>query len=140
MRGAFYSNNITPEGISRYTDDELLRAITSGVAKEGKPIFPIMPHPNYGKTDLEDMKSIIAYIRTLAPIKNDVPESKADFPMNFILDTIPQKPAFVQKSDTTDALAYGWFLFRLGYDIRHTKPSLPDMKLPGMDFAVGFSF
>ena len=140
LPGAFYSKNITPEGITRYTDGELLRAITSGVTKEGKPLFPIMPHPNYGRTDIEDMKAIIAYIRTLAPIKNEVPESKADFPMNFILNTIPQKPAFVKKPDTSDVLAYGSYLVTMASCEECHTPAEKGQKLPGMNFAGGFKF
>jgi mono/diheme cytochrome c family protein len=140
LPGAFYSKNITPEGITRYTDGELLRAITSGVTKEGKPLFPIMPHPNYGRTDIEDMKAIIAYIRTLAPIKNEVPESKADFPMNFILNTIPQKPAFVKKPDTSDVLAYGSYLVTMASCEECHTPAEKGKKLPGMNFAGGFKF
>lgn len=140
LPGAFYSKNITPEGIARYTDGELLRAITSGVTKEGSPLFPIMPHPNYGKTDIEDMTAIIAYIRTLAPIKNKVPESRADFPMNFILNTIPQKTAFVKKPDTSDVLAYGSYLTTMASCGECHTPAEKGQKLPGMDFAGGFKF
>jgi len=50
-----------------------------------------MPYPNYGRMDKEDIYSMIAYIRSLAPIENEVPESKPDFPMNFIINTIPVK-------------------------------------------------
>ena len=89
--GAFYARNITPEGISRYTDGELFRLITTGVTKENTPIFPVMPYHNYGRMDEEDIKSIIAYIRTLKPIKNDVPASVPDFPMSIIINTIPNK-------------------------------------------------
>jgi hypothetical protein len=39
-----------------------------------------MPYHNYGHMDEEDVKSIIAYLRTLKPIKNAVPESESDFP------------------------------------------------------------
>ena len=37
--GAIYSANITPAGIGNWTDGEILRAITSGVRKNGKAIF-----------------------------------------------------------------------------------------------------
>jgi len=33
MPGVFYSKNITPAGIGRYTDGELFRTITTGVTK-----------------------------------------------------------------------------------------------------------
>lgn len=73
--GIYYSKNITPAGISRYTDGELYRVITSGVDKEGKAMFPVMPYPYYGRMDDEDIYSIIAYMRTLPAIENKVEES-----------------------------------------------------------------
>ena len=89
--GKYYAKNITPAGISRYTDGELFRVITTGVDKEGRALFPVMPYIYYGQMDEEDIMSIIAYIRTLKPIQNDVPESSSDFPMNLIINTIPTR-------------------------------------------------
>jgi len=108
--GVFYAKNITPAGISRYTDGELYRVITSGVTKEGRAIFPIMPYLYYGRMDKEDIFSIIAYVRTLDPIENAVPDSEADFPMNFILNTIPTPPDPQPRPDKSDELAYGAYL------------------------------
>lgn len=110
MPGVFYARNITPAGIDRYTDGELFRLITSGVTKEGRPMFPLMPYPYYGKMDREDVYDIIAYIRSIPAIENEVPESKADFPMNFIMGTIPQNAKLTTKPDTTDQLAYGAYV------------------------------
>jgi hypothetical protein len=73
--GVYFSKNITPFGISRYTDGELYRVITSGVTKEGRAIFPVMPYPYYGRMEDEDVYSIIAYLRTLKPIESTVPYS-----------------------------------------------------------------
>ena len=42
LPGLFVSKNITPHGISRYTDGELVRLITTGVNKEGKAIFNLL--------------------------------------------------------------------------------------------------
>jgi mono/diheme cytochrome c family protein len=108
--GVYYSKNITPTGISRYTDGELFRLITTGVTKEGRAMFPVMPYGHYGKMDPEDIKSIIAYIRTLSPDPNKVPESVSDFPMNFILNTIPVKATPQKIPAKTDVLAYGGYL------------------------------
>ena len=82
--GFGYVKNITPSGIGRYTDGELYRVITTGVTKEGRAMFPLMPYPYYGKMDPEDIYSIISYIRSIPDIKNDVTDSQADFPMNFV--------------------------------------------------------
>ena len=95
--GEYYSKNITPYGIGEWTDGELLRAITSGVSKDGSSLFPVMPHHVYGKCDKEDIYDIIAYIRSLKSIRNDVKKSKSDFPMNLIIKTIPSNPQFSKK-------------------------------------------
>ena len=120
--GVYYAKNITPEGISRYTDGELFRTITTGVSKEGKALFPVMPFHYYGQMDEEDIKSIIAYIRTLKPIANNVPESKSDFPMNFIINTIPHEPSFTKLPSKTDVINYGKYLTNAAACIDcHTK-------------------
>lgn len=108
--GLYYAKNITPEGIGRYTDGELFRTITTGVTKEGKAMFPVMPFHYYGQMDKEDILSIIAYIRTLEPIKNEVPESKSDFPMNFIINTLPHEASFTKKPAESDVVNYGKYL------------------------------
>lgn len=110
MPGVFYARNITPAGISRYTDGELFRLITTGVTKEGRAMFPLMPYPYYGKMDPEDIYDIIAYVRSIPAIPNEVPESVADFPMNFILNTIPQKANPQKRPDPADQLAYGAYM------------------------------
>ena len=120
--GSYYARNITPEGISRYTDGELFRVITTGVDKEGKAMFPVMPYHNYGQIDEEDIKSIIAYIRTLKPIKNEVPKSTSDFPMNFIINTIPHKATLTKMPLQTDVVNYGKYLVTAAACIDcHTK-------------------
>src|ERR1035437_9435534 len=41
--GAYVSKNITPFSLGKWTDGEIFRAITCGVNKDGKALFPIMP-------------------------------------------------------------------------------------------------
>ncbi len=137
--GRFVSKNITPYGIGDWTDGEVLRAITSGVSRDGKALFPVMPHPAYGKMDKEDIYSIIAYLRTLEPIETNPEESKPDFPMNFIINTIPQKPEFTTIPDRTDVVSYGRYLAGAAscFDC-HTKQEKG--KFVGKDFAGGFEF
>jgi hypothetical protein len=110
MPGVYYSKNITPAGIGRYTDGELFRVITTGVNKEGKAMFPLMPYWYYGRMDREDIYSIIAYVRSLPPIESTVPESKHDFPMNFIVNTLPKKAELQKRPDASDRLAYGAYM------------------------------
>ncbi|SHH66016.1 Cytochrome c [Chryseolinea serpens] len=108
--GVYYAANITPAALSAYTDGEIFRAVTTGVKRNGQPIFPVMPHGHYGKMDVDDIHAVIAYVRTLAPIVNTPPASHSDFPMNIIINTLPAKAAFTERPDTTDVLAYGAYL------------------------------
>lgn len=109
--GRFVSANITPFGVGDWTDGELFRLITEGVTKDGNAIFPVMPYHLFGKLAREDVESVIAYIRTLDPVETDHPTSKADFPFNLILRTMPQAAELVQKPDTTNRVAYGEYIF-----------------------------
>ncbi|WP_186757688.1 c-type cytochrome [Echinicola salinicaeni] len=112
--GVFIAPNITPAGIGDWTDGELFRLITTGVKKNGDPIFPVMPYQSYGKLDPEDIKAVIAYIRTLEPVQNDLPSSKADFPMNLILNTIPQPAELKPMPPKKDVIKYGEYLVTAG--------------------------
>lgn len=108
--GKYIAPNITPHYLGKWTDGEIFRAITSGIERDGHALFPLMPYLSFGQLDEEDILSVIAYIRTLPTIKNDVPESTSDFPMNFIINTIPQKPHFQKKPSPTDQVAYGKYI------------------------------
>lgn len=138
--GKYYAANITPEGISRYTDGELFRVITTGVNKEGKAMFPIMPYNYYRKMDEEDIKSIIAYLRTLKPIKNEVPQSYSDFPMNFIINTIPKDASFSKRPEKTDVVNYGSYLANASACIEcHSKVDKGAI-IEGTEFGGGREF
>ncbi|MEO8666760.1 MAG: cytochrome c, partial [Ignavibacteria bacterium] len=88
------AKNITSDretGIGNWTDGEIFRAITMGVDKEGEALGPMMPYLFFREMDEEDIKAMIAYIRTLPPIKNQIPEHNFNFPVNLIFRTLPNK-------------------------------------------------
>ncbi len=138
--GIFYSKNITPAGISRYTDGELFRLITTGVTKEGRAMFPVMPYHYYGNMDPEDIKSIIAYIRTLPAIDNQVTESVSDFPMNFIINTIPQKAKPTKLPAKSDRLAYGAYMTNAGACIECHTPVKRGQIIEELSYSGGRTF
>jgi mono/diheme cytochrome c family protein len=138
--GSFYSKNITPSGIGDWTDAEVLRAIASGISKDGAALFPVMPHPHFGQMDKEDLESIIVYLRSLKPIENIVPESEADFPMNFIINTIPKEPHFSNKPSESDAVAYGGYLFNAASCAECHSKQDKGKPIAGMELAGGFEF
>ncbi len=137
--GSFYARNITPYNLGNWTDGEIYRAITVGVDKECKPLFPVMPYQNYGKLDSNDIIAVIAYIRTLPTIKNDVPISKAKFPTNFIMNTIPQDATPQPMPSRSAEVAYGKYIATAASCIDcHTKSS--NGKFIGELFAGNFEF
>jgi mono/diheme cytochrome c family protein len=108
--GEYYAPNITPYGIGNWTDGELFRAITTGVSKDGHALFPIMPYPHFGTMDKEDIYAIITYIRSLKPVEYTAPKSSSAFPMNFIINTIPQPAAFTTIPPKEDLVKYGEYI------------------------------
>jgi mono/diheme cytochrome c family protein len=108
--GKFISSNITPAGIGEWTDGELFHLITTGVKRDGNPIFPVMPYHKFGQMDPEDIEAVIAYLRTLEPVETSHPKSKPDFPVNFIMRTMPKKAQLTAKPAKTDKVAYGKYM------------------------------
>jgi cytochrome c553 len=82
--GTIYARNITPDeatGIGTWSDDEIFRAITQGIRKNGDTLFPLMPYPAYNQLAKEDIHAIIAYIKTLKPVEHTVPQRQLMIPI-----------------------------------------------------------
>lgn len=68
--GTIYSPNLTSDaetGIGNYKDEEIARLLRHGVKRDGTTMINMMPY--YDMSDY-DVKAIISYLRTLAPVKN----------------------------------------------------------------------
>lgn len=77
--GVSYASNLTPDdntGIGIWTEEIFVNTLRSGrhwgVAR---PILPPMPWPNYARMTDEDLKAVYAYLRTVPPVHNLVPDS-----------------------------------------------------------------
>lgn len=108
--GTVLAKNITSDketGLGNWTDGEIYRAVTMGVDKNGEPLAPMMPFMYYRNMDEDDIKAIISYIRTLKPIKNEIPKHDLKFPMSLIFRTLPAKPDFKKIPDKTNTVALG---------------------------------
>jgi mono/diheme cytochrome c family protein len=76
--GISYSANLTPDkatGIGTVTEDMFIKTIRDGKLKGvGRPLLPPMPWQVYRlKTD-EDLKAMYAYLMSLKPVSNLVPQ------------------------------------------------------------------
>lgn len=139
--GTLYAPNITPAALGDWTDGELYRAITSGVNKDGDALFPLMPWPRYGKMAKEDVYSIIAYMKTLQPIENEVPRSQLDFPLNLIVNTLPAAPNHQPIPDKSNITAYGGYMANLAAcGDCHTPMDDKGQFIEGMEMAGGNPF
>lgn len=76
--GIFYPVNLTPDketGIGRFTDEQLKDVIRKGVTTGGRKMIPFpMPWPAYASMSDDDLNAVIAYLRSLPPVYNQVPE------------------------------------------------------------------
>ena len=70
--GVSVSKNITSdpvEGLGKWTDAEIERAIRKGIDKNGDALKPPMGFAYYDKISADDMAALIAYLRSLPPRK-----------------------------------------------------------------------
>lgn len=108
--GLVIAKNITPDketGLGNWTDGEIFRAITMGLDKDGEALGPMMPYPFYRNFNEQDIYAIIAFIKTLKPIKNETPKHSFNFPLNLIFRTLPSEPDFKKLPDKNNKLELG---------------------------------
>ena len=105
-----YAPNITQDretGIGNWSDEEIMRAIREGVRPDGTVIGPPMPIPSYRGMSDSDVRAVVAYLRTVPPVRNVVPRSVYNIPLPESwgppLGSVPDVPR-------DDALAYGTYL------------------------------
>ena len=64
--------NITSDpaaGIGAWNDAEISRAITHGIARDGRALKPPMAYPYYAALKEADLADVIAYLRTVPPLQ-----------------------------------------------------------------------
>jgi len=74
--GIVYPSNITPDeetGIGSWSDWQIANAIRSGIGRHGERHIATMPWQGYARLTDEDVAAIVAYLRSIQPIKNTVP-------------------------------------------------------------------
>ena len=139
--GALYGKNITPAALSTWTDGEILRATTSGISKDGTPLFPIMPYEKYGHASKDDMLAIVAYMRTLAPIESTIPERRLEGPLGFIVRAMPKEAALVDETPKPGDAAFPAYVTNLaGCLTCHTEADDRGQLIEGKHYAGGRAF
>ena len=130
------------------TDDELLRAVMTGVNREGDVMFPVMPYRNYRHLTQGDATAIASHVRTLPPIDHAVPPRELNFFVQFLIrsfaiDGVRLAPGGGERSvrQGADQVQRGQYLTHLahGGDC-HTPRDLAGAPEPGREMARGVKF
>jgi mono/diheme cytochrome c family protein len=76
--GVSFTANLTPDpetGTGKWTKENFIQTIRTGRhLGRGRPILPPMPIPVYNNFSDKELGAIFAYLQTLPPIKNRVPD------------------------------------------------------------------
>jgi mono/diheme cytochrome c family protein len=133
--------NITPDketGAGNWSDDTLARAIREGIGHDGRTLFPAMPYPNYRQMSDEDLASVIAYVRSVPVVRNQLATTKMPFPLNFLIQNVPEPvTATVAAPDQSTPVARGAYLVQMASCAQCHTPQENGQPMPGMDFAGG---
>ena len=84
--GTFVSPNISPsqaDGIGSWTTADLANAMLRGVSPEGAHYYPAFPYTTYAHAKLEDVRDLMAYLRTLPAVDGKAPAHDVSFPFSF---------------------------------------------------------
>ena len=76
--GTAFAMNLTPDkstGLGSWTEEMFVNALRTGKHQgTGRPILPPMPWNWYRNMTDDDLKAVFAYLRSLPPINNPIPE------------------------------------------------------------------
>jgi hypothetical protein len=76
--GVSFSANLTPDqntGIGVWTEEMFIQTLREGKHMgNGRPLLPPMPWQPYGQKTDDDLKAIFAYLKSLPPMANRVPD------------------------------------------------------------------
>jgi len=81
--GDYPTGNLTSDkatGLGTWTDAEIKQVITRGILRDGTRLLPYpMDWPSFSSLPDNDLNAIVAYLRTIPPIVNQVPRPSRTF-------------------------------------------------------------
>ena len=72
--GSFFPPNISPDpkdGIGDWKVVDLANALQAGVSPGGAHLYPALPYTSYQRVTLDDIRNLMAYLRTLPPSRGE---------------------------------------------------------------------
>jgi len=108
--------NITSDketGIGAWTDAEIKTLLLTGKNRHGVPVAEVMPSSFYPILTPSDLDAIVAYLRSLPPVKNKVPDPiyKIALPHH----VFPGAEKAYSKADLGDNAKMGFYLVTIGH-------------------------
>jgi mono/diheme cytochrome c family protein len=82
--GTVYSSNITPDketGIGTWTDEQIVTATRLGRRPNGERLIPVHPYTTFNGMAAEDLKALVAFLRSVPPVKRANQPKKISVPM-----------------------------------------------------------
>lgn len=76
--GTSFARNLTPDpetGLGKWSTQDIIDALKTGVRKDGHVLLPPMPWPNTSQMADADLRALVAYLQSLPPVKHAVPEA-----------------------------------------------------------------
>lgn len=98
-----YSTNLTADkvtGLGAWTDQQIRDAMVKGIRADGTKLLPVMPYEAYSGIAEEDLKALIAYLRTLEPVRKETPALKTWAPLYRPISTFVWFRLFSRFSDS----------------------------------------
>jgi hypothetical protein len=138
-------SNITSDaefGLGGWSDGEIMRAIREGVDRDGKALFPLMPYSAYRSLSDEDAKALLVYLRSLAPIRKEVPARELPLLLGIEVKFQP-KPLVAEVPDppANDPVARGKYLTTIaGCNQCHTPVDDNGKPISAREFSGGQAF
>jgi mono/diheme cytochrome c family protein len=108
--------NITPDketGIGKYTDEQVKTVLRKGIKPNGVPVAMIMPSGFYEIMTDRDMNAVVAYLKTLKPISNTVPDPVYKIPQGHPIP--PGGDKAYTEAMLTDKVKKGFYLVTIAH-------------------------
>ncbi len=124
--------NITPDpetGIGKWSDADIKKLLLTGIRPDGVQVAVVMPTGFYGILTPADLDAIVAYLRSLKPIKNKVPAPIYKIALKPQMFPGAEKPF---AGDAKNKIARGFYLATIGHCMECHTPLGPK----GRNFAA----
>jgi mono/diheme cytochrome c family protein len=124
--------NITQDkdtGIGNYTDAQIKTVLRKGVKPNGVPVAMVMPSGFYEIMTERDLNAVVAYLRTIKPVSNKVPDPVYKMPQGHPIPPGGDKP--YTEAMLTDKVKKGFYLATISHCMECHTP----FGARGRDFA-----